>query len=176
MSQASALIPAVTAPEVIKIEFKGEPFGQPRVRMATRLIWKGKTPMAVGRLHTPECPELEAYKLRLAMALRPFRRLWRGPVRVDCLWYFERPQYLLKPKVFDGPIPHTVKPDRDNLDKATLDTICGERVFGDDAQVYGGGLFKYWVARGSPAGTRVTITLEQPLPGVPWKSESTRKV
>lgn len=99
---------------------------------------------------------------------------WEGPVRVDIKAYFERPQYLLKRSSFDGYIPHTAKPDRDNLDKCVLDALKHVGVFVDDAQVCGGGVEKWWVKKGGTPGVVVVVERIAP-PGAAEKSKKSRE-
>jgi Holliday junction resolvase RusA-like endonuclease len=40
--------------------------------------------------------------------------------------------------------PHTVKPDKDNLEKAVMDALTGIKIWKDDCQVYAGNTEKYW--------------------------------
>jgi Holliday junction resolvase RusA-like endonuclease len=87
---------------------------------------------------------------------------WEGPIRVEIQAYFERPQYMLKPKFPAGRIPHTAKPDRDNLDKAVLDALKGAGVFVDDAQVCAGEIEKWWVKKGGTPG--VVVIIERMVP------------
>lgn len=72
-----------------------------------------------------------------------------GALRVDCSFYFERPKshyrtgkysHILKES---APIMHTIKPDRDNLDKIVLDALKG--VFWiDDCQICLGEIRKFY--------------------------------
>ena len=95
---------------------------------------------------------------------------WTVPVRVDLVFYFERPQYMLEAKWPNGPILHTGKPDRDNLDKPILDVMAWdeERRWGfwkNDSHVCDGRIQKFYAARGCGPGAEVTITLlEEPEP------------
>lgn len=81
---------------------------------------------------------VHAYKATL---LHAAREAYDGPplqgrVQIDLLFLFPRPQRLIWKK---RPMPrceHVTKPDRDNLDKATLDALKG-LLFVDDCQVVG---------------------------------------
>lgn len=70
----------------------------------------------------------------------------QGPLRVDSIFVFPRPQN----KIWKTrPMPryrHEIKPDRDNCDKSVLDALSG-LLWVDDAQVCDGRLQK-WVASG----------------------------
>ena len=80
---------------------------------------------------------------------------WIGPVRVTIEAFFERPQYLLKKSSPEGLIPHTTTPDRDNVDKAVLDALKEAGLVRDDAQVWAGGVTKWYVAKGCAPGVRI---------------------
>ena len=56
------------------------------------------------------------------------------PVKVKLTYVFPRPQLLKTKKSEPGFIPHTVKPDIDNLDKLYLDCLSGI-AFNDDNQI-----------------------------------------
>lgn len=77
--------------------------------------------------------------------------LFGGACRVDMVFTFEPPKgssdRLGK--------PHTLKPDKDNLEKLVLDAMVRARVFGDDSQVAGGDVVKLW---GERAGVAVVVT------------------
>lgn len=84
---------------------------------------------------------------------------WEGPVRLSIDAYFERPQYLLKKKSPEGPVPHTAKPDRDNVEKAVMDALKDVGLLKDDAQVCQGPVNKWWAAKGHAPG--VVIVAER---------------
>jgi Holliday junction resolvase RusA-like endonuclease len=56
-------------------------------------------------------------------------------------------------------IPHTVKPDKDNLEKAVMDALTAIQIWKDDCQVYGGNTEKYWTP--GKAGARIWIAVEE---------------
>lgn len=80
-----------------------------------------------------------------------------GPVRVDVVAVFPRPAA----KVWaTKPMPryrHTVKPDRDNLDKAILDCLTGI-VLVDDRQACAGTIDKWHAAGDEQPHVLITIT------------------
>jgi Holliday junction resolvase RusA-like endonuclease len=61
-----------------------------------------------------------------------------GPV------YFKAHFFFHKAGLHEKKVPHTVKPDKDNLEKAVMDALTAIRVWKDDCQVYGGDTEKYW--------------------------------
>lgn len=79
------------------------------------------------------------------------------PLRIDVEAYFERPKNLLTKKAPNGPIPHTKKPDRDNLDKAVLDALKSIGMLKDDCVVCQGEVQKWYVARDCAPGIVVKI-------------------
>lgn len=95
---------------------------------------------------------------------------WMGPLRVDLTFYFPRPKNhfksqsaaaiaanappILKP---NAPRWHTSKPDRDNSDKALLDSLTNLGIWGDDKQVCDGRIRKLYVMPGSHTGCMITI-------------------
>jgi len=88
-------------------------------------------------------------------------RLIEGPVRVDITWYFPRPKRLMRVKDPEGPVSHVAKPDRDNADKAILDSLNGV-AWVDDSQVCGGELWKFYHEKnGRP---RALIRIEEIVP------------
>lgn len=84
---------------------------------------------------------------------------WEGPVRVDIEAFFERPQRLLKARSPEGIIPHTAKPDRDNLDKVVLDALKDAGLMRDDSQAFTGLIQKWYVAKGCAPGVRIVAEL-----------------
>lgn len=80
-----------------------------------------------------------------------------GPLQLDCLFVFGRESS----KVWKTrPMPrywHTVKPDRDNLDKAVLDALKGT-VLADDCSVCDGRITKQRAAGDEQPHCVITIT------------------
>ena len=64
-------------------------------------------------------------------SLPPFE----GPLVLGIEFYFPRPQRLLTKKALEDAVPHTSRPDLDNLIKGTKDSLKGV-LWNDDAQVY----------------------------------------
>ena len=69
--------------------------------------------------------------------------LLTGPLRVTIDIFLPRPKRLMRRADPDGPIPHTAKPDRDNVEKAILDALKGI-AFVDDCQVCAGEVRKFY--------------------------------
>lgn len=80
-----------------------------------------------------------------------------GPLRVDITFVLPRP----KSKVWKSrPMPrywHTGKPDRDNLDKAVLDSLA-QTILSDDKCVCAGEILKYHAAGDEQPHVEITIT------------------
>ena len=129
----------------------GLPIGQPRVRACRR-----------GRHVGVYDPGTAAYwkgviiaAARAAYSAPPLT----GPVQVDVLFRFPRPQAHIhagKLKAW-APTYHTAKPDRDNLDKAVLDAIVAAGILSDDAIVAAGTLVKQYADPAESPGAYVTI-------------------
>ncbi len=146
---------------VITFEVVGTPKGQPRARAFARKMGN----KFVARVY--DAGTAEGWKSLIALAARPHVPATPidGPVRVDALWLFPRPQRLLKKKSPAERIPHTAKPDRDNLDKASLDCLTTLGFWKDDAQVYGGTLDKFYVAVHEKPGAMFTVHFSAPTGG-----------
>jgi len=70
-----------------------------------------------------------------------------GPVAVEITWAFPYRKGEKKGVVNAGvAIPHTSRPDLDNLEKLLLDTMTRMQFWGDDSQVYRKVTEKYWSA------------------------------
>jgi Holliday junction resolvase RusA-like endonuclease len=60
---------------------------------------------------------------------------WTGPVGLAWLAVFARPKRLMRRSDSEGAIPHTSRPDGDNLEKMVLDALTYAGLWRDDAQV-----------------------------------------
>ena len=155
---------------IIEIRVFGDPKAQPRVK--SRVFFKsGK---AISGVYTPSGANgwKEAIAIA-AMADHPFPPL-AGPLRMDVTFYFARPKRLLRKKDPDGPIWHTDKPDRDNLDKCVLDTLTACGYWHDDRQVCMGTIRKFYAGRTVPAaGAEIVIrTMDNERPsGIIYEQE-----
>ena len=87
-------------------------------------------------------------------------RPWEGALCVNLTFYFPRPKNHfrsngeLKP---NAPKWHTSVPDRDNLDKGTLDALTNLGIWGDDKQVCDGRIKKLYTALGCTSGCAIEI-------------------
>lgn len=160
----------------VDLVIAGTPVARPRARVRAIVSKRSGKPMAVA-YHptkvtisrktgkpTPDSVawvKSQAWYEAVRFAALPFipTQPWQGPVRVDSEVYFERPKYMQAKKWSDGPIPHTAKPDRDNLDKSILDSLTAAGLYADDAQVCQGGCSKYYVARGHSPGVLIRAKL-----------------
>jgi Holliday junction resolvase RusA-like endonuclease len=134
---------------MINISFHvyGIPKAQPRPRAFTRKMGN----KYVARVF--EAGTAEEWKSLIAAAAKPHTPPTPilGPVRVDLTFYFPRPKsHFLTGKNaltlrYDAPLWHTVKPDRDNLEKAVLDALTQLGGFWrDDSQVCDGRVIKLY--------------------------------
>lgn len=90
----------------------------------------------------------------------------RGPreplneaVRVDIAFFMPRTQALLKKSAPLDPILHTVKPDKDNLEKLILDRMTKGGWFTDDSRVCAGLITKHYHARDSKPGAYIVVSV-----------------
>ncbi len=126
--------------------------------------WSVRT--AKGRQYAPT--PLRRFKRQIALVASVSLRQARfaGPVRLDIVAVFDRPKYMRKvyrdgrAKHPRGLIPHTVKPDRDNVAKAIQDALSG--CWGDDCQVTCGTTAKFYAEiDGAP---RVMVRISDNVP------------
>lgn len=109
----------------------GLPKGQPRVK-----AWARKTAAGpVARVYDPGTAD--GWKSIIAAAAQPYRPPvpLLGPVILTLGFRFPRPKRLLRRHDPLGEIPHTAKPDADNLAKAVLDVLTQIGFWRDDAVV-----------------------------------------
>lgn len=141
--------------KIISFTVPAVPVAQPRQRHRVATI-NGK---AMALNYTPAKDPVNAYKAAVQMAaasamagMSPLA----GPLLVDLIFVFPRPQA----KVWKSkPMPryfHTGKPDRDNLAKSTQDALNG-LAWVDDAQICAGSIEKYHAAGDEQPHVRITI-------------------
>lgn len=138
---------------VCEFRVDGVPKGQPRPRAFTRVI-NGR---AVARVHDAGTAEGWKGSIALFASRHLPRSPLAGPLRVDLTFLMPRPQSRSRKCDPDGRMPFTAKPDRDNLDKAVLDCLTSLGMWGDDAQVIGGEVWKWYAAKGERPGAIVRV-------------------
>jgi len=108
------------------------PVAQPRQRH--RIVTIGGRAMAAN--YTPSRDPVNAYKAAVMHAARMAYdgEPLDGPLRVEAVFIFDRPAYLLKPRSPDARVAYGKKPDADNLIKSTFDAL-NKLLWLDDAQV-----------------------------------------
>lgn len=132
----------------------GEPIGKGRPRFAARL----------GRARAFTPPKTRGWE---AMAAMLMRAQWRrapleGPVTLDVTAVFPRPQRLLRASSPGGRVPHTAKPDRDNIEKLIADSLEKAGVLKNDSQVWSGETRKLYAAKGEEPHVLVRVASEAP--------------
>jgi Holliday junction resolvase RusA-like endonuclease len=103
-----------------------------------------------GRAHFFTKAKVKQAENLLATLLKPYAPAepLRGPVHLQARWCF--PYRKSEPKRVTAAgleIPHTVRPDLDNLEKGLLDVLTALRFWGDDNQVYTKSTAKVWGAK-----------------------------
>ena len=115
---------------------RGDHKAQPRVKAYKRGAHAG--------VYTPGSADYwKTLVVEAGRSVRPSEPI-SGPVRVDLWFYFKRPKRLCRKKDPACALPHTSKPDRDNLEKAVLDCLTQDGWWHDDAQVCEGGVRKLY--------------------------------
>lgn len=129
------------------------PRGQPRVRATA---FGGRA-----RVWTPSTAD--GFKSAVAIAAREAVEPDRWPIRhgwtLTAVFYLPRPQRLMGRKGgAKEMIPHTARPDLDNLVKAAVDALVDSGIVHDDAPLYMINCAKFYA---EPDGTaRAEFTLE----------------
>jgi Holliday junction resolvase RusA-like endonuclease len=76
------------------------------------------------------------------------------PLEVSAVFYFPRPKRLGKRQ--DNP-PHTVVPDKDNVEKAMLDALKSAGVIRNDSLVWSGATAKVYCEYGGTPRAEIVI-------------------
>jgi Holliday junction resolvase RusA-like endonuclease len=147
---------------VIRLIVNAVPIAQPRARATSRGAHAAMySPTTVktkaGRKPHPIVAFKNAVRAAAVSNGNDGTSLIDSALRVDCCFVFPRPQRLLKKSSPKCRLPHVIKPDRDNLDKAVLDSLTG-LVWVDDCQAYSGLIEKFYVAAGEDPHVVIVIT------------------
>jgi len=121
---------STTWADPVRITIPGQPIPKGRPRVAVR----GRRAVA----YTPA--RTKTYEARVAWAVANVTRSELlapagVPVRFDALVVFGRPQRLQAKRHPAGLIPHTCRPDLDNVVKALMDGVGAAGYWADDSQV-----------------------------------------
>jgi Holliday junction resolvase RusA-like endonuclease len=153
---------AADMPEAIRLWVPAVPVAQPRVK-ATSIQGRASvyTPQTIGSGPNRRPHPIHAFKatVRLVAAREYQGPPIDSPVAVDVLLIFPRERSKVwkhKPMLR---YPHTVKPDRDNCDKAILDSLKGI-ILADDCIVYHGRITKLRAAGNEQPHCEITITVD----------------
>ncbi len=130
----------------ISIYVPAVPIAQPRHR--TRVVTPEHGKPFATQYEAAKTHAIHTFKAAVQFAAR---EVYKGPpiqepVILSTSFVFPRPKSLIWKSREMIRLPHTKKPDRDNLDKAVLDALKGV-VLADDCQVYAGSIYK-WIAAG----------------------------
>ena len=122
-------MPTTSAP-ALRVTIPGPPVAKGRPRFSTR----------GGKIRTFTAAKTVQYEHQAAWIISAATRSRElapvgVPVRVDILAVFPRPKRLTRKKDPPGLLPHTVRPDLDNVCKALLDSATAAGVWADDGQV-----------------------------------------
>lgn len=80
-----------------------------------------------------------------------------GPVQLSIDFHMPRPKKLMRKSDPVEVVPHTAKPDADNLGKAVMDSLTQAGWWLDDAQVFGLIVRKFYHRKDGRPGARITI-------------------
>lgn len=80
-------------------------------------------------------------------------------LEIHCDFIFNRPDYMYAKKYPNDKIPHTKRPDVDNLAKAINDVLQATNIIKDDSLIYMLSCTKYYAAR--EEGPSITIQIKK---------------
>lgn len=116
---------------------------------------KGRPRFAKGRTYTPK-KTTDYQNIVKQSAPISTKKDHKGPIQANIVFYIKRPKYMLHKKYENRIIPHTKKPDIDNLAKAILDALNGT-LYIDDSQIYSLNLTKFYCDK--EQDPKVVVTL-----------------
>lgn len=131
---------------VLHVFVDGMPKAQPRCRRSRN-----------GGVYTPHSSD--AWKRNIAVAVCGWRHLpLNEPLGLSLEFSLPRPQRL-------GPgdrLPHTGKPDVDNLAKAVMDVLARSKIVRDDALFWRVDAEKYYAPSAGRTGCLIIVTTSTP--------------
>lgn len=130
----------------------GNPKGQPRARACIRGKHAG--------VYDPGTADDWKTIVRCAAKARWDGVPFDGPAAASFTFIFARPKnhFRANGKLRDdAPVWHRVKPDRDNLDKGTLDCLTNAGILSDDSIVCSGVIIKRYANDNELPGVQATI-------------------
>lgn len=144
----------------INITVLGEPCGQPRHR--TTRAGHIYTPAGTKRDPKKFSRWREAIAAGVAIEMRKCGVSFpvSGPVSVSWSAIFQRPKRMQSKRFPAGLIPHTIKPDMDNIDKLICDAITRAGLWRDDCQRQLSNCDKCWSGDWITPGVRIVIGFE----------------
>jgi len=113
--------------------------------------------------HTYNPKSADFWKMHVGLAakeaLEDAPTPFSGPVRLECEFYMPRPKRLKKDQI---KVPHTKRPDADNILKSTQDALQMSSVVTDDSVFYHVTGVKYYADPDMQACAKIRIILEGP--------------
>lgn len=134
---------------MISFTVLGIPKGQPRPRAFHR----------GGKVRVYDPGTAEGWKACVALAARPYlpEAPIDGPIHLQIHYTLPRPKSLMRRGDPSGVIPHTKKPDIDNINKATLDALTAIGMWRDDSQICSLSTSKYYAGKSSQPGALIFV-------------------
>jgi Holliday junction resolvase RusA-like endonuclease len=135
--------------ELFNVWVEGLPKAQPRPRAASR----------GGRAVVYDAGTADGWKRAVEMAVRPYGagNPVSGALALSVHIYLPRPARLCRRSVPARSLPHTSRPDADNLLKAVMDAITTAGIWQDDAQVAVVMAGKHYAAIDGRTGAQITL-------------------
>lgn len=142
---------------ILEFTVWGTPVAQPRIKARAFKNKEGKHIAAVyepgGKARQFKSDVRLAYEQILTTQFGP---LPTGPIRLDARFFFPRPKRLMRKADPEGPILHTSKPDRDNVEKAIMDAL-NTVAWIDDRQICCGEIQKFYHEKHGRPRTEIRI-------------------
>ena len=140
--------------KIREYNIKGIPRPQPRPRAS-----------ATGVFYSPNPPHIKKWKEAVRDVVSDDTYSIEGPVYLQLNFRMPRPVRLLRKADPNREIPHTARPDIDNLVKLVMDVMTKEGVWDDDSQVCNILCSKYYHTKDGSPGVDIILfdpTLSQP--------------